>query len=232
MTCEQLQPEYDAFALGIAEEPARAEIARHLARQCPHCVPGVTTSLATVTALAGAVKPAEPPRTLRLRVLRLVETKPKRSLIAIYLPWAITALLSLVLIAIGISGQRQSGNTAKLQRALAILNDPFTRDVSFGGTAGGTGARGRFFVSTGKGVVFIGANLPELESGKTFQLWVVPVDGKPVGAGTFEAQPDRTAVYLRPGLVENAAAVAVSVEPENGSEQPTTALFIVSKLGS
>jgi hypothetical protein len=35
---------------------------------------------------------------------------------------------------------------------------------------------------------------------------------------------------VRPGPVENAAAIAVTVEPEGGSAQPTTTPFIVTKL--
>ena len=39
MTCEELRDEYGAYALGIAEDPERAEIAEHLARNCPDCAP-------------------------------------------------------------------------------------------------------------------------------------------------------------------------------------------------
>lgn len=228
MTCEELRPDYTAYALGIADEPERSEIAEHLGRQCPNCVPGVTSALATVTAMSGAVKSVEPPKSLRQRVIALTGREPKRSVLSIYLPWAITALLSLVLIAVGINGRRQIGDTAKLERAMSILNDPSTRDVSFGETE--KPSKGRIFVSPGKGIVFIGANLPRIGSGKTFELWVIPAKGNPAPAGIFDSQPDATAVYVRPGPVENAAAIAVTVEPEGGSPQPTTTPFIVAKL--
>jgi anti-sigma-K factor RskA len=62
-------------------------------------------------------------------------------------------------------------------------------------------------------------------------LWILPSSGKPVPAGTFrsEAVSDE-AVYVYEGQTANAAAVAVTVEPEGGSPQPTTTPFIVSKL--
>ena len=85
-------------------------------------------------------------------------------------------------------------------------------------------------MSPGKGVVFIGASLPRLDAGKTFELWVIPAKGNPVPAGLFQSQPDATEVFVRPGPVENAAAIAVTVEPEGGSPQPTTTPFIVTKL--
>lgn len=228
MTCEELRQDYTAYALGVADEPERSEIAEHLARQCPNCVPGITSALATVTAMSGAVKAEEPPKRLRRRVLGSIEREGRRSGLGVYLPWAITAALSLALVLIGIQGRRQIADTAKLERALSILNDPATRDVSFGETE--KPAKGRVFISPGKGVVFIGASLPRLGAGKTFELWVIPAKGNPAPAGVFESQPDQSAVFVRPGPVDNAAAIAVTVEPEGGSPQPTTTPFIVVKL--
>ena len=56
MTCDELRQDYTAYALGIADDPERTEIAEHLARKCPNCVPGVASAMATVTAMSGAVK--------------------------------------------------------------------------------------------------------------------------------------------------------------------------------
>jgi hypothetical protein len=228
VTCEELSPEYTSYALGIADDPERGEIAAHLARKCPDCVPGVASALATVTAMSGGVPLADPPKRLRKRVMAAVAREPKRSRFAVFLPWAITAMMSLALVTIGLSGRRQSGDTVKLQRALSILNDPATRDVTFGQTE--KPSKGRVFVSPGKGVVFLGANLPRIDASKTFELWVIPVKGNPVAVGLFQSLPDATAVFVHTGPVENAAAIAVTVEPEGGSAQPTTTPFIVTKL--
>jgi Anti-sigma-K factor rskA len=228
MTCDELSPDYTAFALGIAGEPEQSEIAEHLASHCPNCTPGVASALATVTAMSGAVKIVDPPKNLRRRVISLVEREPKRSRLSIFLPWGITAALSVALLSIGLSGRRQIGDTARLRQALTILNDPATRDITFGETE--KPSKGRVFVSPSKGVVFIGASLPRIDSSKTFELWVLPAKGNPIPAGIFQSQPDATAVFVRPGPVDNAAAIAVTVEPEGGSPQPTTTPFIVTKL--
>jgi len=232
MTCDELRQDYTSYALGIADDPERAEIAEHLARKCPNCVPGVRSAMATVSAISGAVEVTQPPKHLRRRVMAAVEREPKRSRAGIFLPWVITAAMSIALVTIGISGRRRSGDTAKLEQALSILNDPATRDVTFGETEKPPiqTTRGRVFVSPGKGIVFIGASLPRIDAGKTFELWVIPVKGNPIPAGLFRSQPDATAVFVRPGPVENAAAVAVTVEPGGGSAQPTTTPFIVTKL--
>ena len=226
MTCEELRQDYTSYALGIADDPECAEIQEHLGRKCANCVPGVASAMATVTAMSGAVPLTDPPKHLRRRVAAAVEKEPKRSWAATFLPWAITAAMSIALVVIGLSGRRESGDT--LRQALAILNDPSAKDMTFGEKE--KEPKGRVLVSSGNGVVFMGASLPRIDSGKTFEMWVIPVKGNPAPAGVFQSQPDATAVFVRPGPVQNAAAIAVTVEPEGGSAQPTTTPFIVTKL--
>jgi hypothetical protein len=228
MTCDELRQDYTSYALGIADDPERAEIVEHLGRNCPNCVRGVASAMATVTAMSGAVPVTEPPKHLRRRVTSAVEKAPQRSWAATFLPWAITAAMSIALVAIGLTGRREGGDTGKLRQALSILNDPAAKDVTFGEAA--MAPKGRVLVSPGNGVAFMGASLPRIDAGKTFELWVIPVKGNPVPAGVFRSQPDATAVFVRPGPVENPAAIAVTVEPEGGSAQPTTTPFILTKL--
>jgi anti-sigma-K factor RskA len=225
MTCEELRQEYASWALGIAEDPERSEIAAHLESHCPLCVPGVRSAMIAVAAMAGAVEPADPPQRLRRRVIQMIAPEPKRRGVAL-IPWAIAGVLAIALISVALPGRMQKPDTAKLEQALSILNDPAAKDVSFGDPA----ARGRVFVSATRGVVLVAAHLPALAAGRTFELWVIPARGNPIPAGTFRGESDATAVYVRPGPVENAAAVAVTVEPEGGSPQPTTTPFIVTRL--
>lgn len=230
MTCEELRGEYGVWALGIAEEPARSEIAAHLARECPVCVAGIRSAVATVTAMSGAVKETDPPKRLRRRVVGMVAPEPKRAWIL--LPWAVAATLAVVLLSVAVPGRRPTGqpsqDTTKLAQALSILNDPAAKDVAFGDPA----ARGRVFVSPA-GVVLIAAHLPELAPGRTFELWLLPPAGNPVPAGTFRGETlagGPAAVYVYRGGTANTAAVAVTVEPDGGSPLPTTTPFIVGRL--
>jgi hypothetical protein len=228
MTCDELGQDYTSYALGIADDRESAEIAEHLARKCSECIRGMASAMATVTAMSGAVRIAEPPPRLRRRVMATVEQAPRRSWAGVFVPWAITGAMSIALVAIGISGRRQIGDTPKLQEALSILNDPATRDVAFGKT--GKPSNGRVFVNGGKGVVFIGADLPRIDADKTFELWVIPAAGNPAPVGLFRNQSDATAVFVWPGPVNNAVAIEVTVEPQGGSAQPTTPPFVVTKL--
>jgi anti-sigma-K factor RskA len=227
MNCEELRGEYGAFALGVAEEPMLSEISAHLARECPECTQGVRSAMTTVAAMSGAVKDAQPSKQLRRRIIAMVAPQPKRGFT--FLPWAVSALLAIVLLSVAVSRhhpEQPTADTTKLAQALTILNDPATKDVTFGDPA----ARGRIFVNP-KGVVLTAAHMPKLESNRTFELWLIPATGNPVPAGTFRSDAaSNAAVYVYQGQTANAAVVAVTVEPAGGSPQPTTTPFIVSKL--
>jgi len=233
VTCEELRAEYGAWALGIADEPEQSEIAAHLARECPVCAAGVRSAMVTTAAMSGAVAESNPPKRLRRRIVSMVEREPKRGFA--WLPWTVSAVLAIALVSIAIPGRRdtqailaQQRDMTKLNQALSILNDPATRDVTFGDPA----ARGRVFVSP-SGVVLIAGHLPKIQDNQTFELWLLPGSGDPKPAGTFRGETisnSSSAVYVYQGSTANAAAVAVTVEPEGGSPQPTTTPFIVSKL--
>lgn len=227
MTCEDLCQDYASFALGIVEDPERAGILEHLGRNCPNCAAGVGSAMATVASMSGAVKVTEPPKNLRRRVAMVVQKEPKRSWTGIYAPWALTALLSVGLIAIGLTGRHENSDVTMLGRALPILHDPTARSVSFGE---GQQAKGRVVVSPGEGVVFIGAGMPSLDPAKTFEMWILTKDGNPVAAGVFRAKPDSSAFFVRTGLVEGAAGVEVTVEPSGGSSRPTNAPLVDIRL--
>lgn len=67
-------------------------------------------------------------------------------------------------------------------------------------------------------------DLPEPAPGRAYQLWVVAEDGSVSSAGLLSVQDGETA-----SLVEGVEGIgmAVTVEPETGSEQPTTDPVVV-----
>ncbi len=228
MTCDELRDEYEAFALGIAEDPERAGIIEHLAEQCPTCTHGVREAAAVVAAMSSLGHQTQPPRALRGRVLAMVGAPGGRGRLGVWLPWGLVVTLALVLASVIVPAHRDSVAAGRLEEALAVLNDPAAKEVSFGEAA--HPARGRFFISPRRGVVLIASNLPALPPDRTFEMWVLPQSGKPIPAGIFRGEREGTAVHVHPGPVQSAAALAVTIEPGGGSPQPTTTPFIVSRL--
>jgi len=74
MDCEQLAPFYEEYALGILEGEERAELQAHLGRNCDQCTPGVAKARWVVSQLALAAPDAQPPATLRVKILDAVKS--------------------------------------------------------------------------------------------------------------------------------------------------------------
>ena len=67
--------------------------------------------------------------------------------------------------------------------------------------------------------------LPELTGDRVYQLWYIGEAGA-VSAGTFTASPEQDWRILE-GSIGEASAVGMTVEPDGGSEQPTTTPIVV-----
>jgi hypothetical protein len=80
---------------------------------------------------------------------------------------------------------------------------------------------------------FVANNLPQLESGRTYQLWLVTANAK-ISAGTFTPDASGIAVVRATyDLPRSAlAAVAVTEEAAGGAPQPTGAILLVGSTTS
>ncbi len=224
MTCEELRGDYGNWALGVIEDPERTELRAHLERGCEICVPGVRSALELVTTLSGAVKIVNPPARLRKRVISLV-TPEKHAFPWSWL-WAATA--AALLIVSGYLGSTRTQQSARSSQILEIMSDPASRQVTFGPNA--PKPQGRVFVHSAKGVLLLAAHLPAIPADKTFEMWVIPKGGAPAPAGVFNAQPDSSATYLKPGPVDTSqlGAIAVSIENAGGVQHPTMNQIIIA----
>jgi anti-sigma-K factor RskA len=78
------------------------------------------------------------------------------------------------------------------------------------------------------GMLMYDGALAPAPSDKSYQLWLVPVNGKPISAGVFNPTfglPDHWMVGLPPGTAPK--AFAVSLEPAGGVPQPTGPMVLV-----
>lgn len=107
--------------------------------------------------------------------------------------------------------------TAQNQRLTELLTagDAQTASGQFAGSGGGT-----VVVSASqRQALLVAAGLPELPSGQVYEAWTITDSVTP--AGTFTKGDSATVVSL-PAAAVDATAVAVTVEPEGGSDLPTT----------
>jgi anti-sigma-K factor RskA len=243
MTCDELSDLFELYALGVLEPEERAEIEAHLGRDCATCGGNLRRAMGFNAALLASVPETAPPRRLRRRVLSLVAAD--RS------PWGWTVAASGLAAALLISVlwfsvrdreranelarardtiRRSTAELSRVQQALAFLNEPETKQVGFGKGAPRP-PRGNVFVNP-RGVLLIASNLPALPAGKTYEMWVIPKGGTPRPAGLFQSDTSGTAFHIQqePLDLTTTGAVAVSVEPEAGSAQPTTTPIIVAPV--
>ena len=78
-------------------------------------------------------------------------------------------------------------------------------------------------------LVFLASNLDPLQALKTYELWVIPADGRaPVPAGTFHPDDQGNASVIMPTLPRGVAAKAfgVTIEPDGGSQTPTLPIVL------
>ena len=240
MTHAEMSELYELYALGVLEPELASEIERHLDEQCEYCSEHLSAALAMTAALANIAEPKAPPARLKERVLSTV--RPPKA--ARRWSFAVVALAAacLALVAFSIASrvamQRMQTQLAglteernQLRSAVEILSRPETRTVEFGRTE--NVAHGRVLVNRNGGFVFVGSQLPSLGSDRTFELWLVPTSGAaPQPAGLFRPDQSGSSVHVSsiPVDARTTKAVAVSVEPQQGSSAPTTKPFLIVPL--
>jgi len=235
---------YELYALGVLEAEERAEIDEHLARNCEVCTPAVKRAAAINAAILSFVPDVAPPRGLRGRVVASVGGGSKS--FSWWPIWSV-ATAGLAVAAMTFYFEQRDMNTqlaqtkqvlaektqeaTKASQILDFLNQPETKSVGFSGTEAAP-PRGNFFVNARAGVLMIASNLPKLQPGKTYQMWLIPKGKNPLPAGLFRPDDSGHVTHLQAGPVDAAsvAAVAVSLEPEGGSPQPTTTPIIVAPV--
>ncbi len=72
-------------------------------------------------------------------------------------------------------------------------------------------------------------HLEPAPAGKTYELWLTPVDGKnPMSAGTFKPDAQGSASIVMPQLPKGVPAkgFGVTIENEGGSDTPTLPIVL------
>jgi Anti-sigma-K factor rskA len=239
MTHAEMDELYQLYAMGALEPELTFEINEHVREQCLYCLEHVRDASRLSAALAGIAEQREAPTSLRHRVLAsIAPVRRSRNWMPVV---AGLAAACMALLAFSLWSGRQvarmrdqlaalRGERDQLRAALEIMGRSETRSVQFGRTE--DVPHGRVFLNRASGLVFLGSQLPQLASDRTFELWLIPRTGAPRPAGLFRpnAAGDSVNVSSVPVDPSETKAVAVSVEPREGSSAPTTTPILVVPL--
>lgn len=245
---DDLRELFELYALGLLEEPERSQVEEALRSASPDTIARLRQAMETNAILTAVVPLAEPPARLRARVLASVGA-PQRS--AWNWVWASLAAAAAALVGVVYLGSQsqqrgqelaqvraelqstldQSARTnAELTRArnvLSFLNEAETRLVTFGPDE--PKPRGRVLLNPSRGVVLIASNLPPAPAGKIYEMWIIK-GGQATAAGLFQSAANGNALHIQETAVTLDAKVAVTLEPESGSPQPTSTPLFVAGL--
>lgn len=246
MTCQEARELLELYLLGTLDEAERRDVEEHLATGCERCARDLKAAADLNASVLASVPLVDAPGRLRERILAMVTppTKVRPRPQPHYLPWLAAAAMLVLAVWLGNEARDKNDELAAVTRdketleqqkkqldaALTFLRDPETRPVNAKEDL--SKPRGTYFVNAQGGLLLIASNLPQLPAGKAYQMWLIPKGGAPRPAGLFKPDPRGGAVHVQPGAVDvaNAAAVAITVEPEAGSTAPTTTPFLVTAV--
>jgi anti-sigma-K factor RskA len=221
-----------AYALDALTEIERAGFARHLA-ECSVCETEVAEFRET-SARLGMAAWENPPARLRARVMAEVaqtrqvaaNSRPERSRSQDVALWRrrTAAAVAAGLIAIGggttawvVQEQRVNRAVTEASQLESVLE---AGDAQVHSAAVKGGGRVTVAVSPSRGAVAIMSDLPTLPKGKVYQLWLITGVNAPKPSTVMAA--GQTAGTVRLTSLGTADKLAMTVEPEGGSQSPST----------
>lgn len=152
--------------------------------------------------------------------------------------WAAAGLAMLLLAVLSVVGlnlrsQADHANQVaeEMSKAIAALTAPGSQVAILHGSGPAAGINGfaAFPVSTAGEGYMVMTDVPPAPTGKTYQAWYF-VDGTPTSIGTMAADADGNVVASGLEPLAGTDVIAVTVEPQGGSAQPTSDPIITGNL--
>jgi anti-sigma-K factor RskA len=227
----------DAYVLGALPEQERRELEEYLAahpeRQAEIDELGNVASL-----LALSPPEQEPSPELRRSIMAVVEAQRPPARTRSWLA-GVKELLSVrnltlgaaALLVIGLFSWNMllQGQVQDLQGQVASLQDSQqSRMVALAGTGAAQRAEAEVILLKDHKAVLMAEDMPRVPENKTYQIWVIE-DDVPQPSGLFEADGDTVAAVVEKPLDED-DVIAITIEPNGGSQQPTTDPMLTAKL--
>lgn len=244
-----------AYAVNALPDDERQHFEEHL-EECESCALEVAELLATAAHLGTTLSEAPPPA-LRASVLEQIdetrqeppppgrdrETQQVASLderrrrpegrrwwTHLVAPAAAVVAIAVVGLSLMVANltERIDQLEAASSQVVDVLAAPDAETLS---VEGPDGSLARVVVASSRGeAVFLTDGMPATESDETYELWLIDEAG-PAPAGLFDVDERGRATRVMTGDMDNAEAIAVTVEPAGGSPEPTSDPLMVLELG-
>jgi anti-sigma-K factor RskA len=258
-THDQFADDLALYALDELTGEDRRQLEDHL-QTCAACRRELPALRGDLALLGLSISGPQPPARSKDRLMRAIGAEPRgvsspeahpaprKSLWAMLVP--AFAALALLLVAVLLArnntylkdqlaelrnrNQDQSIQLDAANRELALLTSPDAVHVSLNPQKAPRQPSGTaIFSPSQKRMMFMANNLAAVPEGKAYELWVIPAAGAPIPAGVFKPDAHGNAMMMEhtmPSGVE-AKAFAITIEPEAGSDQPTSPIVLMGSVG-
>ncbi len=210
-----------AYALDGLDPDEERRFEAHLAA-CERCRADVDSFRESVTALAFASGPADPPAELRERILdqaraerpNVVPLRPRRLFRPGALSVAVAAVAACAAIGVGIwAGSLKSSLDEERSAAPRLIQL--------------SGASGTLVVTRSGQAALVASRLPAAPAGKTYEIWVI--EKTPKRAGLLPGGPNGSVAKLE-RRAPKGSIVAVTLERKGGVDAPTGKPLFSAKI--
>lgn len=245
------EDELDAYALGVLDAAEEQAVEQHLAT-CATCARSLETARGRVAVLALAAEQVAPPPAVKERLMQSVRESLRADAAASqpalerkapsFWGWAHSWAAAAVACAaaaiffwnanVGLRAEirkfqslvvQQIEDIARYRAVAALATSNGTVAVSLTAPPRTAPSRGRVLYNQSTGALVYSGTLAQLETGKSYELWIIPQTGNPIPAGVFAPQASGEASVVLPSIPTGVAfkAFAITVEPAGGGPQPT-----------
>ncbi|WP_053959287.1 anti-sigma factor [Sulfobacillus thermosulfidooxidans] len=139
----------------------------------------------------------------------------------IIMPWALSTAAAVIIAALG--WQSYFHTKERAQQLDALVQMMSSSEQIHLANVSAKASTVLLYVHGPKTLIWVKA-LPALKSGETYEGWWL-VKGTPVPAGTFGTGP-----HFLPPKKPGASAFAITIEPQGGTEKPTTPILVAATL--
>ena len=254
---EQFAEDLALYALNSLEGNERQALEQHL-EQCAACRRELQLLRGDMALLSLSASGPAPPQRSRDRLLKTIAHEPKATEVqAATRPlfgWMLWPATAAVLVLLAVSGflwrdnlnlvkhyatlrsaySQQQVEVHQARDLLAMFTAPDAMHVTLVAGQAKPQPQGKAMYLRDRGaLLFMASNMNPLPPRKIYELWLVPMNGAPIPAGTFKPNATGSAMVMDPPLPKGveAKAFAVTIEPEGGSNTPTMPMVMVGSSG-